>query len=90
MSTAGPSRETISPMAAPVAAASSTTQLQSLPALFSGPITPYQSVRSFQGLPAAPQGHPSAVPGVSAASATQPFLGFNNIGVNLTGQVNPA
>lgn len=43
-------------------------QLQSLPFLLSGPVTPYQSA---QILTAAAQGHPSAV-GVSM-SATQPF-----------------
>ena len=33
-------------------------------------------------------GHPSAV--VVSGSATQPFLGFNNTGVNQAGQVNQA
>ena len=61
------------------------SQLQSLPFPLSGHVTPYQSAWI---LIAAPQGHPSAV-GVSA-SATQPFLGFNNTGVNLAGQVNQA
>src|ERR1700684_423174 len=53
-----------------------------------GPITPYQSACSLQGLSAAPQSHPPTV--ASSASATQPFLGFNSIGVSLAGQVNQA
>jgi hypothetical protein len=52
------------------------------------PITPYQSMQPFQNsLPAAPRGHPSVL-AVSLGSSSQPFLGFNNIGVSLTGQVN--
>src|SRR6267154_1156541 len=65
------------------------SQPLSLPVPLSGPITPYQSARTFQSSTVAPQGHPSAVAGVST-SATQPFLGFNNLGVNLAGQVNQA
>jgi len=65
------------------------SQPLSLSVPFSGPVTPYQSARTFQSPTVAPQGHPSAVAGVSA-SATQPFLGFNNLGVNLAGQVNQA
>jgi hypothetical protein len=64
------------------------SQPQPISVPLSGPVTPYQSARTFQSPTAASQGHPS-VAGVSA-SATQPFLGFNNIGVDLAGQVNQA
>jgi len=64
-------------------------QPQSVSVPLTGMITPYQSPHSFQILSAAPQGHPSAMASMPA-SGTQPFLGFNNIGVSRTGQVNQA
>lgn len=56
-----------------------------------GPITAYQSPQGlYHGLSAASQGHPSAPPQVSQGSTTQPFLGLNNLAVDLSRQVNQA
>lgn len=67
--------------------------LPSLPQASSsaGPITAYQSPRgSYHGLSAASQGHPSAPAQVSQSSTTQPFLGLDNLAVDLSRQVNQA
>lgn len=53
----------------------------------STPISPYQSIR-MMGLPSAPDGHPSVAASAAAGSSSQLFLGFNNLGVNMRGQVN--
>jgi hypothetical protein len=48
-------------------------------------VRPYESPRTAT-LSSAPYGHPSGHP--STGSSSQPFLGFNNIGVSTRGQVN--
>ena len=63
----------------------------------SQPISTYQSIRAIPtpvavtstGPPVmgSPQGSPSAAISASAASS-QPFLGFNSLGISMTGQVN--
>lgn len=55
------------------------------------PIGTYQSVRTMQNLPLAPQGHPSPSASMlpsSAGLSTQPFLGFGALGLNMRGAVN--
>ena len=52
------------------------------------PIAPYQSVR-LPSLIQAPQGHPSqAALQQSMTPSSQPFLGRDNLTVNMSGQVN--
>ena len=82
----GPFREAITAIAVPpptvLSSGGQTVQTQSFSVPSSGLITPYQSVRSLQGLGTVPQSHPLTMGSVTAASATQPFLGFNSLGVS--------
>ena len=90
----GPFREAITAIAVPpptvLSSGGQTVQTQSFSVPSSGLITPYQSVRSLQGLGTVPQSCPLTMGSVTAASATQPFLGFNSLGVSQAGHVNQA
>lgn len=64
------------------------TQQHSAPSIITSmPVAPYQSIRTM-GLPSARDGHPSVAASTVAEPSSQPFLGFNNLGVNMRGQVN--
>jgi hypothetical protein len=68
------------PFYQPIRATSSVTQPG--PAFSPATVTPAESLPVFSA--GSSQGHPSP----SAMPSTQPFLGFNNLGISMTSQVN--
>lgn len=52
-------------------------------------IGPYQSLRTIQNLPLAPQGYPStSMPSSAAGPSSQPFPGFGSLSLSMRGTLN--